>query len=153
MVFTGAEVKVEVFFHVDRTVITKHLKNIYAKQELDKISTSAKIAQVQITRVLFTGAGKNLIKSRIRTLYTFVLTLSVFFLQGNTYRTDIYISIVTNMENIQLFQGKKIRRVWDETKEIRYFSIIDIVAILTEQNEYQKARKYRNKLIERLRSE
>jgi len=57
------------------------------------------------------------------------------------------------MDNIQLFQGKKIRKIWDEKKEKWYFSVIDIVAILTEQNEYQKARKYRNKLIERLRSE
>ncbi|RLA07503.1 MAG: cell filamentation protein Fic [Gammaproteobacteria bacterium] len=59
----SGEIKVEVFFHnesvwltqermaelfgVGRTVITKHLKNIYEEQELDEISTSAKIAQVQ----------------------------------------------------------------------------------------------------------
>lgn len=35
-------------FDVDRTVITKHLQNIYFEEELDKESTSAKIAQVQI---------------------------------------------------------------------------------------------------------
>jgi hypothetical protein len=34
-------------FDVDRTVITKHLKNIYGEGELDKKSTSAKIALVQ----------------------------------------------------------------------------------------------------------
>lgn len=34
-------------FGVDRTVITKHLNNIYADDELDKNSTSVKIAQVQ----------------------------------------------------------------------------------------------------------
>ena len=34
-------------FCVDRTVITKHLKNIYDEQELDKNLTCAKIAQVQ----------------------------------------------------------------------------------------------------------
>jgi len=34
-------------FSVDRTVITKHLKNIYSEGELTKIATSAKIAQVQ----------------------------------------------------------------------------------------------------------
>lgn len=34
-------------FGVDRTVITKHLKNIYLSNELSKIATSAKIAQVQ----------------------------------------------------------------------------------------------------------
>lgn len=34
-------------FDVDRTVITKHIQNIYSEGELDKDSTSAKIAQVQ----------------------------------------------------------------------------------------------------------
>ena len=34
-------------FGVDRSVITKHIKNIYEEQELDEFSTSAKIAQVQ----------------------------------------------------------------------------------------------------------
>ena len=35
-------------FETDRSVITKHIKNIYDEEELDKNSTSAKIAQVQI---------------------------------------------------------------------------------------------------------
>lgn len=35
-------------FDVDRTVITKHLKNVYDEGELDRDSTSAKIAQVQV---------------------------------------------------------------------------------------------------------
>jgi hypothetical protein len=34
-------------FGVDRTVVTKHLKNIYATNELNKEATFAKIAQVQ----------------------------------------------------------------------------------------------------------
>ena len=39
--------KMAQLFNVDRTVITKHLKNIYAEQELEESATSAKIAQVQ----------------------------------------------------------------------------------------------------------
>jgi prophage maintenance system killer protein len=35
-------------FIKDRTVITKHIKNIYKEEELDVVSTSAKIAQLQI---------------------------------------------------------------------------------------------------------
>lgn len=35
-------------FSVDRSVIAKHLKNIYKDEELDKVATCAKIAQVQI---------------------------------------------------------------------------------------------------------
>lgn len=34
-------------FDVDRTVVTKHIKNIYSEFELDESSTSAKYAQVQ----------------------------------------------------------------------------------------------------------
>lgn len=37
-----------ILFDVDRTVITKHIQNIYSEGELDKEATSAKIAQVQI---------------------------------------------------------------------------------------------------------
>ena len=33
---------------------------------------------------------------------------------------------------IQLFEGKKVRIVWDETQEKYYFSIVDIVQVLTD---------------------
>jgi hypothetical protein len=42
------QAKIGELFGVDRSVITKHLQNIYAEDELDKKTTSAKIAQVQI---------------------------------------------------------------------------------------------------------
>ncbi len=51
------------------------------------------------------------------------------------------------------FEGKKIRRVYSEDNEKWYFSVIDIVAVLTEQEDYSKSRKYWNKLSERLRKE
>ena len=41
------QAKISELFEIDRTVITKHLKNIYLEQELEKDSTCAKIAQVQ----------------------------------------------------------------------------------------------------------
>ncbi|MCK5396785.1 MAG: Bro-N domain-containing protein [Thermoplasmata archaeon] len=50
-----------------------------------------------------------------------------------------------------VFQGKGIRRIWYEDEW--HFSVIDIIAVLTEQSEYQKARKYWNKLSQRLREE
>ena len=40
--------KIADLFGVDRTVITKHLKNIFVEGELNKESTCAKIAQVQM---------------------------------------------------------------------------------------------------------
>ncbi|MFH0864594.1 MAG: hypothetical protein V1904_00255 [Bacteroidota bacterium] len=55
--------------------------------------------------------------------------------------------------NIAIFDKFKIRRQYDESKEIWYFSVIDIVQVLTDQPDYQKARKYWNKLSERLRNE
>ncbi|NQU79661.1 Bro-N domain-containing protein [Candidatus Woesearchaeota archaeon] len=52
---------------------------------------------------------------------------------------------------IVIFQDKKIRRIWCD--EEWYFSIVDIVAVLTDQDEFQKARKYWNKLSQRLKEE
>ena len=54
---------------------------------------------------------------------------------------------------IQLFQEQKVRTHWDEEKEKWFFSIIDVVAILTDQSNFQTARKYWNKLKERLLKE
>lgn len=54
---------------------------------------------------------------------------------------------------IQLFEDKKIRTVWDEEQEKWYFSIIDVVEILTEQADYQGARNYWKVLKNRLLKE
>lgn len=52
---------------------------------------------------------------------------------------------------LKLFEDKKIRTKWNEEQEKWYFSVVDIVAVLTD-NEYQKARNYwkwlKNKLNE-----
>jgi hypothetical protein len=53
-------------------------------------------------------------------------------------------------DKLQLFQEQKIRTHWDEKEEKWYFSIIDIVAILTEQRDYQGARNYWKVLKHRL---
>ena len=55
-------------------------------------------------------------------------------------------------EDLTLFENKRIRHIYDEEKEVYYFSVIDIVAILIEKD-YQSARKYWNKLAQRLRDE
>ncbi|MDO9275678.1 MAG: Bro-N domain-containing protein [Lutibacter sp.] len=54
---------------------------------------------------------------------------------------------------IKLFEQKQVRSVWNEEEEKWYFSIVDIIAILTDQSDFQKARKYWNKLKERLKAE
>jgi hypothetical protein len=50
-----------------------------------------------------------------------------------------------------VFQDKKIRRTW--FNEEWWFSVVDIIAVLIEQESYLKARKYWNKLSQRLKGE
>jgi DNA-damage-inducible protein D len=58
------------------------------------------------------------------------------------------------MKNLPvLFEQNKIRRLYDEKTETWFFSVVDIVQILTQQPDYQTARKYWNKLKERLSKE
>ena len=54
---------------------------------------------------------------------------------------------------IAVFEGKKIRRHWDEENEKWWFSVVDVVAALSSQIDFTRARKYWNKLAERLRKE
>ena len=56
-------------------------------------------------------------------------------------------------KEIILFEGQKIRRHWDEERELWYFSVVDIIQALIQQADYQTARKYWNKLKERLKKE
>ncbi len=52
-----------------------------------------------------------------------------------------------------IFEEHQIRRVYDEKTEVWWFSVVDIVQVLTQQPDYQTARKYWNKLKERLGKE
>lgn len=54
---------------------------------------------------------------------------------------------------IQLFEGKHVRIVWDADQEKYYFSVIDIVQVLTDSADYQTARKYWKVLKGRLKKE
>lgn len=60
---------------------------------------------------------------------------------------------MTKKETLKLFEDRKIRTVWDDKEEKWYFSIVDVVAILVESKDYQTARKYWNKLKQRLKEE
>ncbi len=51
------------------------------------------------------------------------------------------------------FETNAIRRVYDEETEVWWFSVVDIVQVLTQQPDDQTARKYWNKLKERLAKE
>ncbi len=56
-------------------------------------------------------------------------------------------------KSLAVFENFKIRRHYDEHTETWYFSVVDILQVLIQQPDYQTARKYWNKLKERLKKE
>jgi hypothetical protein len=58
-----------------------------------------------------------------------------------------------NNNKIQLFEDKRIRTAWDEEKQEWYFSIVDVVGVLTDQPTQRGASNYWAKLKERLKAE
>ena len=57
---------------------------------------------------------------------------------------------MTKQQALKLFEEKKVRTVWDDEQEKWYFSIVDVVSILTESTD---GRKYWNKLKQGLKEE
>ena len=58
-----------------------------------------------------------------------------------------------NTSAIQLFEDQPIRAAWDEEKEEWFFSIVDVVGVLTEQPDLDGARNYWKVLKKRLNDE
>ena len=56
------------------------------------------------------------------------------------------------MSNIKVFENRKVRTQWDAEKEDWWFSVVDIVGILTNKD-YEAARKYWKVLKGRLKNE
>ena len=57
---------------------------------------------------------------------------------------------MTQQEAIKIFEEKKVRTIWDSEAERWYFSIVDVVSVLTDSTD---GRKYWNKLKQRLKEE
>lgn len=57
------------------------------------------------------------------------------------------------MKNIAIFEDYSIRRIYDEKTEIWYFSVVDIIQVLLQQPDYQRARNYWKVLKNRLNKE
>jgi len=55
--------------------------------------------------------------------------------------------------DLTIFEDYNIRRHYDAKNEKWYFSVVDIIQVLIQQKDFQAARKYWNKLKERLMSE
>ena len=60
---------------------------------------------------------------------------------------------MTKKQAIQLFEERKVRTVWDDEQEKWYFSIVDVCGVLTDSKDALTARKYWNKLKQRLKEE
>ena len=56
-------------------------------------------------------------------------------------------------DKVQLFEDKRIRTAWDEEKEEWYFSVVDVVAVLTDQPDARHASTYWAVLKKRLNNE
>ena len=60
---------------------------------------------------------------------------------------------MSEQDKIQLFENQKIRTAWDTEKEEWYFSVTDVIAVLTEQPTTRGASNYWAKLKQRLKEE
>lgn len=60
---------------------------------------------------------------------------------------------MNEQELVQLFEDQPIRTAWDADQEEWYFSIVDVIQVLVDQSDYNTARKYWNKLKQRLKDE
>ena len=58
---------------------------------------------------------------------------------------------MSEQDKIQLFENQKIRTAWDTEKEVWYFSVTDVIAVLTEQPTARGASNYWAKLKQQLK--
>ena len=61
--------------------------------------------------------------------------------------------MMAHNDKIQLFENKRIRTAWDEEKEEWYFSVVDVIGVLTDQPDHQAARNYWKVTKKRLKDE
>lgn len=63
---------------------------------------------------------------------------------------NTHIAVSNGAQPVSLFEDQKIRMAWDAEKEEWYFSIVDVIAVLTDQSNYDQARNYWKVLKNRL---
>jgi hypothetical protein len=61
--------------------------------------------------------------------------------------------VMNKIDSIKIFEDKKVRTLWDEEVEKWFICIIDVIELLAQSKDYQTARKYWNKLKQRLKAE
>ena len=60
---------------------------------------------------------------------------------------------MTENDKLQMFENQPIRTAWDEEQEEWYFSVVDVVAVLTDQPDSRHAAEYWSVLKTRLKNE
>jgi len=60
---------------------------------------------------------------------------------------------MNNKISIRFFDDKEVRAVWDDENSKWWFSVLDIVAVLTDQDDYAKTRNYWKYLKAKLKKE
>lgn len=60
---------------------------------------------------------------------------------------------ILESDKLQKFEDQSIRTAWDEEQEEWYFSVVDVVSVLTDSADFDASRKYWNKLKQRLVAE
>ena len=55
--------------------------------------------------------------------------------------------------SIRFFDDREVRAIWDEEKSKWWFSVLDIIAVLTDQDDYNKTRNYWKYLKAKLKKE
>ena len=60
---------------------------------------------------------------------------------------------MSDIENMQLFEDQPVRTAWNEEEEEWYFSVVDVIGILTDQPDSRRAAKYWSVLKIRIKRE
>lgn len=55
--------------------------------------------------------------------------------------------------SIRFFDNREVRTIWDDNQNKWWFSVLDIIAVLTDQNDYIKTRNYWKYLKAKLKKE
>lgn len=55
--------------------------------------------------------------------------------------------------SIRFFDDREVRAIWDEESSKWWFSVLDIIAVLTDQDDYAKTRNYWKYLKAKLKKE
>ena len=70
-----------------------------------------------------------------------------------TFAPDIKTSTTMNKVSLRFYKDYKVRAVWDEKLGLWWFSVLDVVGAINEQEDYKKTRNYWKYLKTKLKNE